>query len=77
MTTPKPRRTSGPTQPEASRKRGQLLLRLEPELAAELRETARAAGVSVSSLVALAWALAQQGGLADALALVRLRRAVG
>lgn len=45
------RRTSGPTQPEADRKRGQLLLRLPGPVVAALRERAALEGCTISALV--------------------------
>lgn len=62
---------SGPTQPEGDRVAKQFKLRLSPAVAAEIRATAAEAGLPVSTLVALAWAVARRsGGLATALELV-------
>jgi predicted HicB family RNase H-like nuclease len=44
-------RTSGPTQPENARKRGQLLLRLDPATEATLRRLAALRGMSLSDVV--------------------------
>ena len=57
--------------PEAQRHTEQVKLRLPPDVAREIRALSAASGVQVSTLVALAWAVARRsGGLAAALATV-------
>lgn len=50
-----PKRTSGPTQPEAERKNVQMLLRLPPDVAEEIRIQAKFMSLTASELVARAW----------------------
>lgn len=55
---------------DAQRHTTKLQLRLPPDVAREIRALSAASGVQVSTLVALAWALARRGGLDAALATV-------
>lgn len=56
---------------DAQRHTTKLQLRLPPDVAREIRALSAASGVQVSTLVALAWAVARRsGGLAAALATV-------
>lgn len=49
------KRASGPTQPEAQRKNVQMLLRLPPDVAEDVRLNAKRLGVTASQLVTCAW----------------------
>jgi len=53
--TTKPKRASGPTQPEAERRNPQFKLRLPPDVVEEIRAQSRHLGVTVSELVTRAW----------------------
>jgi len=55
---------------DAQRHTTKLQLRLPPDVAREIRALSAASGVQVSTLVALAWAVARRGGLDAALATV-------
>lgn len=56
---------------DSQRHTTKLQLRLPPDVASEIRALSAASGVQVSTLVALAWAVARRsGGLAAALATV-------
>lgn len=55
---------------DAQRHTTKLQLRLPPDVAAQIRALSAASGVQVSTLVALAWAVARRGGLDAALATV-------
>ena len=60
--TAKPKRASGPTQPEAERKNPQFKLRLSPEVAEQMRARSAASGLAISRLVELAWGIAVASG---------------
>jgi hypothetical protein len=64
--TTKPKRASGPTQPEAERRNPQFKLRLSPEIADDMRARSAASGVPVSRLVEIAWEIAVASGRLDA-----------
>ena len=48
---------------DAQRHTTKLQLRLPPDVAREIRALSASSGVQVSTLVALAWAVARRGGL--------------
>ena len=55
---------------DSQRHTTKLQLRLPPDVAREIRALSASSGVQVSTLVALAWAVARRGGLDAALATV-------